>query len=148
MVERLKDVLCGWAEEKGMESWETGTMSQEWQLRLSPTAHQIPVRPKQAHSSIIFCVIRMCLIRTYFFLFPIPQNRYFYSRSWLIFEIHPSSSSINPLVPMSFWVLVFPLTCQDNSWWVFFVFSILFPKPFPPTPLSQPSVCTMVWFLC
>lgn len=46
MVEKLKDVLCSWdrREEHGknMGRGEVGAMPHERQLKLSPTAHQIP----------------------------------------------------------------------------------------------------------
>lgn len=114
MVERLKDVLCGWSRrewhgKRGGGDHVSGVATKA-KSHCPSDSYQ---GPKQAHSFIISCPIPMCLIRTYF-LFPIPQNRHFYSQPWLIFQTHPPSY-VNPLVPTCFWVLVFLFTCQDNS---------------------------------
>ena len=138
------------AEEKDMGRAEAGTMSQEWQMRPSPTDHQDSSQGSQwAHSLGISCLIPMCLIRVYFY-FQFPEIYLFILHPGLSSKStspHPTPAHINPLMSTCFWVLVFPFTSKkiQSFWIVLTIFQYYFQNHSPPTPVSWPSIHTVVY---
>lgn len=149
MVERLKDVLCGsGAEEKGMGRQEAAAMSQEWQLRLSPTAHQIPIRPQTSTFFHNLLSNPHVSNQNLFFISNSPKETFLFSiPAYFTNPLSPSPAPRQALGANLFLGPGLPFTCQDNSILSHDLFPLLFPKPFPPAPPSWPSVHTAVYLL-